>query len=330
MDKIIYTENDFIRFPSSPVYGNVFESAKKKAVAGDIVLWDKQNQSKLIVTLEQFNQTYKNDSNFVGIAVVVVPASHTPDGTIRCVVPKYMNYTTPEVGNDAPYYICWGYASEDIEELPNITSYNYLVHGTSTVATATGQYSVPSNSRGWNGSGSTYDTNVDPIATLYRAQNNPLAPSPYGADGISPNPEFFVEGGLNEDMDGKGNTDIIIANTTADWSGTTINNSCSMGDYPAACCCRRFTSDGIAAGDVYLPAAGEVIYLISRNAQIVDSIKAINPDLISQPINGTSNFWASTEFSMSYAWCVSTSGGNIYDVIKSNTSFYYVLGFVAF
>lgn len=241
-----------------------------------------------------------------------------------------MNYTTPEVGNDNPYYMCWGYISKDIEELPNITSYNYLVHGTSTVAASSGLYGVPSNSRGWNGGGNTYDTNVDPIATLYHATNSPLAPSPYGADGVSPNPEFFVEGGLNEDMDGKGNTDIIIANTTADWSGTTINNSANMGNYPAACCCRRFTSDGINAGDVYLPAAGEAIYLISRNAQIVDGIKAINPNLIYQLIDGTSNFWTSTEFRMEYAWIISTVGGITTDVYKDNTSSYYVLGFVAF
>ena len=52
MDKIIYTENDFIRFPSNPVYMNAFESAKKRAVAGDIILWNKQKQSKSIVTLE--------------------------------------------------------------------------------------------------------------------------------------------------------------------------------------------------------------------------------------------------------------------------------------
>lgn len=39
MDKIIYTENDFVRFPSNPVYGpSPFDEAKKRAVAGDIVL----------------------------------------------------------------------------------------------------------------------------------------------------------------------------------------------------------------------------------------------------------------------------------------------------
>ena len=158
----------------------------------------------------------------------------------------------------------WGQPSKDIEELPNITSYNYLVHGTSTIA-ETNSYFVPSNSRYWNG-GTTKSENVDPIATWYHAISSPLAPSPYGSDGISPNPEFFVEGGLNEDMDGSGNTDAIISNVTVDWSGDTINNSYDPGNYPAACCCRRFTSDGINAGDVYLPAAGEAIYLVSRNA----------------------------------------------------------------
>ena len=87
---------------------------------------------------------------------------------------------------------------------------------------------------------------------------------------MSKNPDFFINeqgepGGLCDEMDGRRNTDAIISNVTVDWSGTTINNSYYTGAYPAACCCRRFTSDGINAGDVYLPAAGELIYIIPRN-----------------------------------------------------------------
>lgn len=59
----------------------------------------------------------------------------------------------------------------------------------------------PSNNPGWGGGGSYAGS--DPIATWYHATP---AISPYGADGVSRNPEFFIEGGVPDYMDGLENT----------------------------------------------------------------------------------------------------------------------------
>lgn len=325
MDKIIYTENDFIRFPSNPIYGpSPFDNAKKKAVAGDIVLWDKQNQSKLIVTLEQFNETYKDDSNFVGIAVVVVPASHTPDGTIRCVVPKYIVYSG---GINSPSSTPWGdykISNYDIESLPNIQSLKYRIHGTTTYSSIMGYYPCPSNAEPWGPTGGYTDQSLDPLAPLYR--QTPYSPSPYGEDGISKNPDFFINeqgefGGLCDEMDGKNNTNIIIH----DYSANT-----------AAGYCNNFTSEGIAQGDCYLPAAGEAVYLMVRHAQISNGILAINPEFDPHTTSGFSKaniiIHTSSEFDSGYNWYLTLSNGTLSATgsIGKQSDYGCALGFVAF
>lgn len=54
-----------------------------------------------------------------------------------------------------------------------------------------------------------------------------------------------------------------------------IENLSDEGYYPAACCCYRFHTAGTHVGEWYLPAAGEMGYIINRVVTINSSIEKI-------------------------------------------------------
>ena len=89
------------RFPKAPNYNNepiVPSVNKEKAKAGDILL-AKANGQKMFVTPEMWTENkdlYENikdgsDPLWTPIGIVVVPYTHTPDGTVRCCAMDYVN-----------------------------------------------------------------------------------------------------------------------------------------------------------------------------------------------------------------------------------------------
>lgn len=124
---------------------------------------------------------------------------------------------------------------------------------------------------------------MDPGAPVIRSGP---AISPYDVDGVSKNPDWFVEGGVGDYMDGKENTAVIIshvnteANTVSDaWlTDESIQNTYEIivggdgGNFPAAMACYRYYTTGTTQGDWYLPAVGELMYALPRNKEIVDSL----------------------------------------------------------
>jgi hypothetical protein len=120
-----------------------------------------------------------------------------------------------------------------------------------------------------------------------------------------------------------------MAAQTVDWSGTITNDS-NAGNYPAACCCRRFSTIGTNPGDWYLPAVGELAYLPVRLKEINLSLIALEKyvsairvgGINSQWPSGTYGYWcwSSSEFSSTDARYVSTNSGYVDDLDKSYTN----------
>ena len=129
---------------------------------------------------------------------------------------------------------------------------------------------------------------VDPTAKYY---DLPYIPSPYLGD--KPNPAYYAAiSGYNNalaDFDGKGNTDVLV----------------SLGsDYIAANAARNYKAVGAEEIEWYLPAAGELGYMLPRFNKIQAALTKVNaPQLVD------TNYWSSSEYSVSGAYNVGTSDG---------------------
>ena len=288
---------------------DVFES-----VAADICLVENNTLEKYIVD----GTTYSTDifplEQYTPIGVVVVPASHTDDGTVRVISLASMDYNNPEVGStDGHVGIAWGGYGSDISTLPNLTQAPSIGDSPTEL---TGEQTL----KEWLGLNTTemssdyYDNeyrNPYDTATCY-GRSYQCVPSPYLNDG-SKNPIYHSTantGNAYADMDGKGNTEKILAvdnSVSTDWqTASTITNSTSSSTntqpHSAAQCCWRYHTVGTNQGDWYLPSGGELGYLASRWKAIDNSIdKLVSSGFEALALPVGNRWWSSTEYSSYYA-----------------------------
>ena len=129
------------------------------------------------------------------------------------------------------------------------------------------------------------------------------------------------------DFDGVGNTKILTGFATAeDWkTASSITNNYMGNYYPAACCCWRYHTDGTKQGQWYLPACGELGYIMPKFNQIDQSISALISaygDSVGVQLDSSYSYWSSSEYSNDNARRVCTSNGRVdYDTKSFN---YYV------
>ena len=97
-----------------PILNNVVEIQLADTVAGDVCVWD---GSKKRFFRFSDNPT-DNIKNYTPIGVVVVPASHTDDGTARVMSLASMDYNNPDNGNtDGHTNTYWGGYAYDVPNL---------------------------------------------------------------------------------------------------------------------------------------------------------------------------------------------------------------------
>ena len=129
------------------------------------------------------------------------------------------------------------------------------------------------------------------------------------------------------DFDDKNNTKIItdLATGQSDWkTASSITNSSDANYYPAACCCWRYHTDGTKQGQWYLPACGELGYIMPKFKQIQTSINAlisaygnsVGVQLESYP------YWSSSENYYSNVNIINLGYGYVSNAYKSSA--YYV------
>ena len=145
---------------------------------------------------------------------------------------------------------------------------------------------------------------VDPKTKYYRSTSTPYIPSPYLADS-SLNPAYCetISGYNNtlSDFNGKSNTDVLVGLGTA---------------YIAANTAKNYVVDGVDI-DWYLPAAGELGFLVPRCAVINESIAVAGGVAVPRGY-----FWSSSECSSNSASCVNAYNGLVSKDPKNTTTYY--------
>ena len=120
-----------------------------------------------------------------------------------------------------------------------------------------------------------------------------------------------------------------MAAVTANWQTGTIENSYAAGNYPPACACSRFSTVGTKPGDWYLPAEGELAFIIARHVAINNSINLIASKGGIETVRignnntyGTYGYWcwSSTEGSSTRSRSVGTASGDVDGGAKSDVS----------
>ena len=293
---------------------NVIEVQKADTIAGDVCAWDGNSKRFFRLVGEDIIDDIKN---IHPIGVVVVPASHTDDGTARVISLVLMDYNNPDNGStDGNFGMAWGGYGSDISTLDNKTATPYITN-TSYAGIGSTQQLV-----GWYNGGnyvpqmsSDYYDNSYPNpfdeGTCFGGDYDVLAPSPYLTGGAK-NEIYHSTANPNSiyaDMNGKGNTEKILAvdnGVSTDWqTALTIVNNTSFATntqpHTAAQCCWRYHTVGTQQGDWYLPSAGELGYLASRWKAINTSInKIISSGFEALALTVDDGWWSSTESSSRY------------------------------
>lgn len=319
----------------------------QEALACDVVLVNKNTLKKVIV--REIDAEKYPPSDYEPIGIVVIPGSHgvLKDGTgtinhcgIISLVP--MSYNTPEVGAISETGMCWGGYNSDItgksdglgryDSITNgLIDYQKVACDTSGTNTSTrlsnGSYDGYLPRQGSTGGKPTWNSSTSSYGYI---------PSPYnGSDLMSGgyNESYgttkFDIGGTNQnalaDFKGIQNTKIITdLATSEDWKTlSSITNNSGSGYYPVACCCARFHTTGTKVfkdcsneelrkgiGFWYLPACGELGYIIPRLYDINDTISKLKTAYgVGVQLNASNYYWSSSEYSTNYARNMGTTSG---------------------
>ena len=257
------------------------------AMVGDIAYWS--NGSVKTTPLSKWSSSLGTP-----VGVVVIPSGFAPDGKVRLIGLKPVDSN----GNpsDSRVSMKWGGYGTDT----SLTNYNRVPTTDNAGSTSTG-----SNYLGYLPSDrftSGTQSFIDPEAK-YNTTSSYLIPSPYLGD--VPNPEYYKTiSGYN--------------NALSDFNG--LNNTQTLvglgSDYVAANACWRY-SDGASNLQWYLPAMGELGYLMPRFNLINTSLTAVG----GVAVDGDDYFWSSSEYSSDSAYYLSAYDGYVS---------YYNKGIVAF
>ena len=274
-----------------------------EAVAGDAVLYDQTNDHLVIVDSADL-EPYKE--GYTPIGVVVIPGNHDVYGDGSCGVMslKEMNCDTPDTGGAQYQGIRWGQYKYDLD-IPNYTT---VTRGNTEDGSTTGDatyYSyLPSDK--FSALQCLHDTDA------YYYSSDILSyqpgPSPYKTDGSrnlgysQTNPPSSSSNALS-DFNGRSNSKILWDNATAqsNWKiAPTIINEHNGKYSPAACCCWRYHTEGTQQGDWYLPAEGELSYVIAPFNKIneaINNVKDVYDSFVGVVLSTDGNYWSSSQFS---------------------------------
>ena len=236
-----------------------------ESVAADICLVENNTLEKYIVDGNSYSVDLFPLEQYTPIGIVVVPALHTDDGTARVMSLAAMNCNTPDVGStDGHTNIYWGGYGSDISTLDNKAVYPCISSDLREITAETqtivewsniNNYSCYIPSDYFNSYPNPYDE-----GTYYRTGTTSsvyhAGPSPYLTGGLKN--EIYHDtsntASVLADMDGKGNTEKILAvdnGSSTDWqtAATITNADRTETIHPSAQCCWRYHTVGTNQGD---------------------------------------------------------------------------------
>jgi hypothetical protein len=296
-----------------------FRRIKPKPIGSDAaplsVLFAKSDGSMTI----QPSVTWPDASTgYTPIGIVVIPGEHDVYGNGTCGVMslKPMSYSDPDNGATSETGMFWGGFGTDISVLTNYTK--VITTSSNTTNTESGGLSSDSYA---------FIPKQNAVDGTPTRDKSPYAPSPYvGSDYKSGGPNALYsttasDSGSNRNMladfGGIANTKIItdLATAQSNWkTDSTITNNSGAGYYPAACCCARYKTVGTKSGEWYLPAAGELGYIVPRLYDINATISALNTKYgagVGVQLYALNLYWSSSEYDNFSAYYVSTSSGGV-------------------
>ena len=261
---------------------------------------------------------------YTPIGVVVVPASHAPNGKARVISLAAMDYSNPDNGNSEGHYnMFWGNANEELSNLlPPLPNIPYI-NEANTINFGDEQTVKGYIDTGGYLSSDYFDNNnpnkmQNPFMTdeyyNFNNANYYYLPSPYLENN---QPNLLYRQSVLSDFNGKSNTEIIVSfdnSSSTDWQiASTITNAPDVEHiHPAAQCCWRYHTVGTNQGDWYLPSAGELGYLCARRKAIDVSLQKIidngTPALL---LANFSYYWGSTHKNTLFAIDVNLADGGL-------------------
>lgn len=258
----------------------------EEIVAGDIAYYD--GEVKLI------SKDKYNTSLGTAIGVVVIPPNFVSDGKCRIGSLQAVDSS----GNAVSSYsgINWSLVNTDT----SLTNYDRMPITDNLSSTTTGSkmYGAYLPSDNFNGAQSF----VDPKAKYIYSSDR--IPSPYLGDDNTLNPAYCEEiSGYNNvlsDFNGLSNTQTLVGLGT---------------DYVAANAAWNY-NDGVSNLQWYLPAAGELGFMMVRFKEINNTISMLG----GVSVLSCNYLWSSTEYTSKFAYNLNTYGGNVARNNKDSTN----------
>ena len=290
------------------------------------------NIPKLKINLGDYyysDGTYSSslNSDKTPIGICVIPSNFVPDGFARVMSLKNMSVETPEEGTTNDENIVWGQYGVDTK-LPNLNQVAYGGTGTTALSTVVGLKNkayLPSDRDDWK---SKLSYSGDTSTHYLYDDDDGHAINPYLTTGgtLEFNTEYIKTDSPSSsanclsDLNGVSNTDILCSLHTAqtNWeTASTITNNSSQGYSPAAVCCRRYAPSESTKGKWYLPAMGELGFIMPRFKLINEKLSKLGTSVAVQ-LSSYGDYWSSSEYGSDSARRLNTNGGGVYGYDESS------------
>lgn len=303
ISKVVETGNTYI---------NSQFASKETAEAGDIIVFHEEENGEKTIAFMKPDAYDKNDNYWTADAIVVVPYSHTNDGTVRAMGLKYASVLTPSEGGDGENILLGR-----IQHIQNNRKYkDFTLFDAADAQTIedtvgvgmTGEYNFASDAFE-----DVENSVLNPFdeEAFYVNEQHQILSSPYNNDG-SKNDAFHSTGDFAtftsnpfQDMDGDANTlralktleeeylaDTLYADTLDNEYGKAIPGEQANTEtdlFPLYSACARYSSvlkpcvfdssksveENIATMPWYCPSAGEIGYYAARMDKIKFALKQV-------------------------------------------------------
>ena len=306
------------RFPKAPNYNNepiVPSVNKEKAKAGDILL-AKADGQKIFVTPEMWTENkdlYENikdgsDPLWTPIGIVVVPYTHTPDGTVRCCAMDYTSLQFETNYRALSKAILYFRNNTEVEDLK---TNKYGVYGgcwvlryssvdNNLIIHAAPSFTTDGNTTNSSFSGSPITFGFPDIyAKAYRTDSGALQ-NPYKGPNSDRSDQFYTNltdewtASLDLRMDGQGSTEFMFDVYDKWYEDSALSeNQDAQIDYtlsPALGYIKNYQTVGTKQLDWYVPSIGEFAFFYARLWEIYNTSN--------QRLDSTAAYFTSTPILM--------------------------------
>lgn len=248
------------------------------------------------------------DSSKTPIGILVIPSSHMSDGKAR--IMSLAEMTEDGVGSLTSHVnLTWGVYGTDTS-LHNYNQVPCVDASDGTTISKLSSYGYTSSDKI---TAKTTNPN-DPTTQWYDTSN--AIPSPFNADGTfnsAYSATSYSGGTINNalsDFNGKSNTATLVA----------------LGaEYKAATACSLYSTEGTNRGDWYLPAMGELAYIMPRFTVIQNSLTKLGNKALA--LDGDNDYQSSTEYDSGNAYRLNTDYGYV-DNLNDKDNDNYVRAFL--